>query len=270
MTEHKTFRITSIVSFVIILTITIIYNYLLTINSHDITLFILKPIPLLILIINVVTYFIIYRIHVYALLIEISFLLCLIGDIFLMFYVPPIPKYDNVTYLILGGGAFLIARIFMCLAYGISPFDNNGRRCIDVNVKKIIFAGLFGFIWTCAMCIYFGFNMNSEFYMKILIIFYLVIMGVNLVMALVRIKGFKEETLSSQIFGVAGTVLFTISDNLLLWNIFIKTVPYGDVISINIYWIGMFFIMISTVRTNSVEREKINVSMYLPLTTESR
>jgi hypothetical protein len=266
MIEHPKFTILALLSLIFILFIVGLYDYNVIIYPNKINIrFGLKPVPLSILIANVLFYFIIYRVHIYALLIGISFLFCLIGDILLMFYIPPIEEYNNVLFLIFGGISFFIARVIMSLSYGIYPFKNNKEQCIDMNIKKIVLFGVVIFIWTMSMCIYFPLNMNSDTIMKILIPMYFIVMGVNLSMSLFRIKGFEEETLRSQLFAVVGTVLFTASDNLLFWNLFIYEIPYGDIISITLYWIGMYFIMISIVRTASVLDEKHITNVYLPI-----
>ncbi len=268
MVEHPRFTILALISLIFVLLIVCLYGYNVIIYPSKLNIrFGLKPVPLSILIANVLFYFTIYRIHIYALLIGFSFLFCLIGDILLMFYIPTIEKYKNILFLIFGGISFFIARVIMSLAYGIYPFKNNNNKeqCIDMNIKKIALIGLAIFIWIMSMCIYFPLNMSTNTIMKILIPTYFIVMGINLSMSLFRIKGFQEETLRSQLFAVIGTVLFTASDNLLFWNLFIYEVQYGDIISITLYWIGMYFIMISIVRTASVLDEKRITNVYLTI-----
>lgn len=257
MIEHKRFTILALLSLICIFMIIGLYDYNTVVYPNKLNVrFGLKPIPLSILIADVLFYFIIYRMHTYALLIGISFSFCLIGDILLMFYIPSIERYNNILFLIFGGISFFVARVIISLAYGVYPFKSNKEYCIDMNIKKIVLIGIFTFIWTTVMCVYFTLNMNSGVVMKILLPIYFIMMGVNLSMSLLRVKGFTEETLRSQLFAVMGTVLFTASDSILFWNLFINEIPYGDVISITMYWVGMYFIMISIVRTSSALDEK--------------
>ena len=96
--KHKGFTISAVVSLIILLVVVTLYDcYLLNQPDNIHVRFVLKPIPVSIMILNVFVYFAIYRMHVYAILISGALLFCLLGDILLMFYVPSILEYDNIT-----------------------------------------------------------------------------------------------------------------------------------------------------------------------------
>lgn len=264
--KHKGFTISAVVSLIILLVVVTLYDcYLLGQPDNIHVRFVLKPIPVSIMILNVFVYFAIYRMHVYAILIGGALLFCLLGDILLMFYVPSILEYDNILFLIVGGISFFIARGIMSLAFGVYPYRNNKEKCIDTNIKKTVLIGLIVFVYTVGMIVYLDISIKGDLIMKIVIPIYIIAMGVQLFVSLLRIRGFKEETLKAQLLGVFGTLLFTVSDTMLLWNIFISVIPYGDAISITLYWGGLYLIMISIVRSETYETEKSVITRYLPL-----
>ncbi|GAH24219.1 unnamed protein product, partial [marine sediment metagenome] len=47
----------------------------------------------------------------------------------------------------------------------------------------------------------------------------------------------------------------------LFWNVFIKHIHYGDVISISLYWSGMYILMLSVIRNSNFNIEK-NIDPY--------
>jgi len=199
--------------------------------------------------------------HFYAALIQLSLFFCLLGDIGLMFYIPSIPLYDNPVLIILSGTSFFIARVLMTLAFLIYPFRGFNEKIIPVSFKKAVLVSIIPFIYFVWSLVYFIINMKPGTIKIILPIYYL-IMSINLFTSLLRIKSFEEETLKSQILGAVGTILFTVSDSLLFWVLFIDSVKYGDVISILFYWSGMYLISLSVVRTSSPVKE-ISVNKYI-------
>lgn len=262
---HKIFRYVSLVSFIIILAIGLVYNYFIVNKPSELNYrFGLKPIPITIIIIDVFIYFLMYRVHIYALLMQMGFLFCLLGDILLMFYIPTIPVYNNQIFLVVGGTSFFIARVVMSLAFGVYPYKSKSEKRLKTNVKKTVLTGIIPFIYTTYLIIWFAINMKNTT-MTALLSFYIVMTGIQLFLSLLRINGFEEETLISQILGVLGTVSFTISDTLLFWNIFLKSIPYGDVISISLYWFGMYLLMVSIDRNSNFIHDKSNSILYLQL-----
>ena len=268
MTSHKAFTVSSMISLMIVTVIIILYDYYLSMRVDDIHLrFILKPIPISVMIVNVMVYMFIYRMHVYAMLIGGSLLFCLLGDILLMFYIPPIPQYDNILFLIVGGISFFIGRVIMSLAMGVYPYRNNKEKCLKATIKKVVLVGIIAFIYTVGMSIYFDLTIDQNIVMKILLPIYFTSMGMQFFLSLLRVKGFDDETLRSQLLGFVGTLLFNISDSILFWTIFISPISYGDIISISIYWVSMYLITISVVRSKTYESEKDTMSDYLHLST---
>lgn len=253
MSGHKIFRISCIISLVLIIITAIIYFVVDSIIDK----FILKPIPLLILIFNIGYYFIIYRVHIYAMLLEGGFILCLIGDILLMFYIPTIPKYNKPILLIVGGGSFFIARILFCLIFLIYPYRDVPERIIKSSVIKLILSGVIPLILSICLVSYFS-NTIPEKTLVILLSLYIILMNLQLWLSLLRIKGFGEESMISQIFGFVGTLFFNVSDILLFVNLF-SSVVISDEITMSFYWLGMYILMISVVRSSNFEREKKSV-----------
>ena len=264
ITEHKLFRVTSAIFFVLILIIDALYSYYITPKPTDLhTWFALKHIPTTAMAILVIIYFLIYRIHVYASLIEIGLLFCMIGDILLMFYIPTIPGHNNPIFLIIGGTSFFVARVVMTLAFIVHPHKNNHRDRIQISLKKGVLVGILPFIYTSYMLIYFSINMQDKIKIGILSV-YTIMMGIQLYCSFLRAKGFEEESIYPQIFGVVGTVFFTISDTLWFLNM-MKHIPYIDIISISFYWLGMYFLAISVVRSSNTNQEKSDGIHYQPL-----
>jgi hypothetical protein len=173
-----------------------------------------------------------------------------------MVYDPLIQKYNNIFFLIFGGVSFLLARIIMSVAYIVYPFKSKTKQTIKININKIVYVLLFTIVTSGSVCCYFIINMKSSITMKILVSVYFILMGTNLALSIYRLRGFEEETLKSQLFAFLGTFLFNVSDTILCWNMFIRPIAYGDVISITIYWLSMYLIMISIVRTSSDHLEK--------------
>ena len=266
--KHKLFTFVAGCILALILSTVVLYDYTFVVNPTDLTLrFILKPIPVLLMVVITIAYMIIYRLHTYALLIQMSLLFSLMGDVLLMFYEPTIPEYDNILFLITGGASFFIGRCIMALAFLVYPFNNckyNGT--MRIGMKKTIITSLVVCILMAPSIVVFVIYMKGSVLMKVVLPIYILSMGLDLATATVRIGGYIDETLSSQVIALIGTIFFMISDYLLFWNLFLGLIPYGDVISITIYWLAMYLITISIVRTNSYEAEKLNEFTYLPLT----
>ena len=106
-------------------------------------------------------------------------------------------------------------------------------------------------------------NNMKDYFMSAMLSIYIVIIGIQLFFSLLRVGTFVGiESIVPQILGVLGTLLFTISDTLLLWNIFLTTIPKSSNISISLYWLGMYIIMISIVRNSKYSFEKHNFAGY--------
>lgn len=255
MISHKYFNILALVSFFVLIPIVSLYNYY-HYHNNTFAVYILKPIPIVILMIGVIFYFAIYKMHIYPLFVLFYFIFNLLGDVLLMLYSPV-----NKPYLIVGGISFAIGRLIMSAAFILYPFRVSKTYKINTTRIKILLSGFVSGSWTIGLCIYFCIYVD-DLLMKILLPGYFIVMGINLFMALVRINGYDLETLSSQLLGALGTILFNISDTLLFWNLFIHEIKYGDAVSITLYWVSMYIIMLSIVRTNSPSKEKNNFNLY--------
>lgn len=250
MSGHKIFRISCIINLALICITSILYFVI----DGIIDKFILKPIPLILLIFNIGYYFIIYKIHIYAMLLEGGFIFCMIGDILLMFYIPLIPKYNKPILLIAGGGSFFISRILFSLMLLVYPYKDVNERIIEVRIIKLVLFGIAPLVLSICLISYFS-NIISNRTLVVLLSFYIIVMNLQLWLSLLRIKGFKEESMISQIFGFIGTLFFNVSDILLFINLFSSFI-IPDTITMSFYWLGMYILMISVVRSSSFEREK--------------
>jgi len=252
---HIKFIISSSLTLIIFTIFVVMYDYTLITNSNN-TLLMFKPIPLTLLIVNVIVYFILYGIHIYALMILFAFLFCLIGDISLMFS-------SNVNLLI-GGLSFFIARLVFSLAHVSYSEKNTGIIFSHkvINKKKILLMIIATLILVTLESIFFSLYMKSSITGKILVCVYIVSMGINLFTVCNRLD-FDEEMLMCKLLSFIGTLLFIVSDIMLLVTMFDTVYPYANVISITIYWVSMFLIMLSVVRNRNYETEKYMKDVYL-------
>jgi hypothetical protein len=125
--NHWKFNVAT-TAFIIIITLTVaLYDYAVSLDDENyLTLImILKPLPNIAMIMLVGVYYIIYKINTYALLIQIFLIFSLVGDILLMFYIPEIKMYNHPINIILGGGSFIIGRIFLLTAMIVYPLKHD-------------------------------------------------------------------------------------------------------------------------------------------------
>lgn len=266
MVEHKIFKGLSITSLLIVTCAAILYNYYSSLLPDPPlkALFILKPIPITVLILNTLSYLFIYRMNTYALFMLVSFLFCLLGDLSLMVYIPSDPKYDNIWSIIIGGISFFIARLFMTVMFVLYPYKTDDSNYIGgLTLRKVIIVGLGSVFYTVFFTIYFNLHSEIDWVMKTGISIYIVLMGAQLFTSAIRVGGFMVESAWPTIFGVAGTVLFTLSDTLMFWDLFIEPIPYGGPVSIDLYWYGIYLLAISVVRSHSERTEKYGKHDYL-------
>ena len=274
--NHKTFKITSLITLLLVIISGALYDiYIISYPNNIYIRFGLKLTPIILIIINVFSYFIIYKLQTYAILMLLGILFSMLGDIFMMMYIPIIPEYNNITFLIMGGTAFFIGRFIMSLAFCVYPFRTSAfcvypfrtsEKCwVNIGFIKVIIYGFLTSVYLILTIYYFVTHIKDTLIKKLLPP-YILIMGVQLFTALVRVYGFKIETISSQIFGVIGTLLFTISDTLLFLNLFIYDTydKVSDVMAISIYWVGLYFLGISVVRSVNHYTETNNIYHVIP------
>jgi len=252
MYEHKVFFATSIVCLIIIAVNSVFYfKYY---QDFDIT-FGLKLIPPLLLIGNVFVYFKVYRLNLYALLVMISLLFCVLGDVLIMLFC----LYKQQLILITGGLSFFIARSIICLGLCLHPYSNHGHFVLSTK-KKIIFASIIPIVFLISFVTIFTCYIKN-IPMLVMISFYIMLMSFQLFLALLRIYGFEGESLMSQILGLISVICFNIADILLIHNMFMTPWMYEDMFSICFYWLSLFFLVISIVRNKEFNVEKGN-SLY--------
>lgn len=252
MYEHKIFFGTSIVCLVIIAINSIFYfKYCQDVNIT----FALKLIPTWLLISNVIIYFVIYRLNLYALLVIISLLFCMVGDILLFLVQIKLEKLILIT----GGLCFSIARSVICTALFLHPYSNHGDFVL-MTKRKILVNSLFPIVFLITFITIFACYIN-DISMLVMISFYILIMSIQLFIATLRIYGFEGESLISQILSLMSVICFNISDILLIHNMFMTPWAYEDKISICFYWLSLFLLVISIVRNKVFNVENGN-SLY--------
>ena len=246
----------------IILLITInifVYDYIINIPSMMIFIKISKIFPMICLSIGVSSYFLKYKIHLYALLIGISNILCLVADLLYTY----VTSSDDDIYFLVGGGLFIIARISMCLAFLLYPYykkkprplvstyEKLQRNCdfISTSCSNLTISVITWFVNMLIIEIINMIKVKSSFVLTIGLTFYGLIMGLQLSCSILRINGFKNESQLSAWMAFLGTILFNVSDILLMYGLLIEKYKYCDVIPVNIYWVGMILINLSIIRS---------------------
>lgn len=263
MHNHINFLSVAAIIYILIFIIICIYDYLLyCIENHitydDMYIYILKPIPTSLLIVLTIVYFIIYKVHLYSLCTLVGFIFCLLGDIFLMLY----PRFTNDNNFIIDGGImFFFARICMTVSLIFYPYINlHAYKKLHIsfnrkNLKKFIIIFIPTLLFSVGFGIYFLKTMKNVF-KGISIFFYFLSMGLQLFLSIYRLGEFKIESMLSQGLMIVGTALFTVSDTLLLFYMYIDKFYNGDMISISLYWISMCFISSSIIRNKQYIIEK--------------
>ena len=249
MGTHKGFRIASFITLIAIIVTSALY---FTIHN-DIIKYTLKPIPLFLLLMNIIYYFITYRVHIYSSLLFTGLTFCLIGDILLMFFNPSVPNQNHLLLLIGGGTSFFIARMLFIIMFLIYPYKGVPEKWIEVSILKGGITMILPIIISILIISYLSLIVHSIM-LLFLVSLYLIVMNLQLWLSMLRIKGFEEESLTSQILGFAGTMFFNISDILLIINIF--SFKINEIIVLSFYWGSMYVLMISVIRSSSFEREK--------------
>lgn len=257
--NHPIYPIYAILFPIIIILVTV-YDYFLSLGDHMIVLFTIKPIPVFLMVMCGIAYMKIYKIHIYAELMTLGLLMCLIGDIFMMLYYPPL--FDDLKMILFGSIAFSIARVCMIIAIITYPYSINSKRFIATTPWRLILCGIpsAGYF---AGCVFILVTNNLDNLMTGLITTYLFLVTVQMFFASLRVKSFAIESLKSQLFGLFGTLFFTVSDSLLLYDMFISSIPIGHIISMTFYWVGMYLLTISMVRNDNYDIEKMGEEQYL-------
>lgn len=248
----KNFYIVSSVTLILTVVFGGLYNYNILYNKSNIPVkFVLKIIPILFILMNTLVYVVIHGSTRYLLLVLLFLMFCMFGDISLMLYIPEIEQYNNIWCLIIGGGFFCIARIFISIAFTLY-YKRDIHKTINFTNVKLVLSLLLSGGFFASMVIIFSLISGSDPIIKILLFIYLVSMSAQIFTSMIRINGYSDEFLSSQIVGFIGTLFFTVSDSILFWSLFIENIYLFENTSISLYWIGIYLISVSVHRTNNI------------------
>lgn len=255
--EHKSFRVFSLFILLINLVFIFLYNYINFQKQHFYEKIFLKLIPSLCNMSIPIFYYFKYRITIYALLIHLTLFFCLVGDLLLGLYNPDLLETVNFkeVYLIVGGFAFLLARMSILLAMILYP--STRFKLIRHNYISLILSHLlFNIPFVIVAFAVFSSKLPGLIYASI-ILYILLGFGMQLSYSFLRINAIDGESRYSSIIGFLGILFFNISDILLLVTMFTNFLPsYCLLISDNIYWLGIFLLSISIVRSPYVVEER--------------
>ena len=251
---NRPYLFLSVISLILILVVTGLYDYyIITQPTNNFARYILKPIPNILLIIQIIIYTMKYERSTYALLTDLYVSLCLIGDVLLMIYVK---GSGEIEYMIIGGAAFLLARVVMSINFLIPSHTNTNPKIKIRCVTMLISISIAVSYLLCLIVGLFYTGIKEDAgndFIYVSLIVYFISMAFQLGAAIIRVKGFKDELVSSQLISLGGTVLFNISDNILIYDIFMGDIfpanpAYAGALSITMYWISMWLIAVSIVR----------------------
>lgn len=256
--EHRIFICVLAVITSIFTTISITYVlYLLQYSNFNVVLIVLKPIPVILLILQCLIYMKLYNYHNYAIGLTISLMFFSIGDILLGLY-----SYYNLEYLkqlffMIGLFFFLIGRICFISTLFFSPYKSKQLKTI-YQFKKWHLMNLFWFVLTIIYLYIIIYNLlktglvNANISTKIIniiaIILYSLITTNTCIMSILRYKLLYYESKISLILCILGTSLFGMSDLILGYTVYVKDFDFSNIYIISIYWMGMLLLSWSIVR----------------------
>jgi hypothetical protein len=267
---HNSFRILSVLTLAMIIAIVGVYDYFIIMeNNLSIQIF-LKISPLVIMLILIFLYFIIYRLTIYSVLVMGSLFLCLLGDVFMALYDPSILN-ENYIYFILSGIFFLLARILLTFLFMIKPYKR--IFFIKFPIKKLIISHVISFIIFLVLGIL-PLIYHVSFVSISIFLYLLFGFGFLTSYAFLRIGALKdyeiEESKTSCILAFLGISLFNKADIILLITMYTSLLPKHMVlVSDNIYWLSMYLLTISIVRSSEEHVEKGLTYFPLKLTTKA-
>lgn len=267
--EHRIFKICGFSALLLIIVFASIYNCLVIINSGFEYRIVVKTCPMIILTFLIFGYMFIYRVSIYSSIILFSLFFCTLGDILIGIYDPSVAyiSRNQTIYFIVGGSFFLIARVLFCIMFMFKPY-----RKVDIirhSWKKMILSHIIFMIPFIVLGIL---NIVKETsFITISVFIYMFFgFGIQLSYAFLRIGALEEESKWSSLFGFIGMFLFNISDILLFISMYTDWVPsYVTPISDNIYWLAIYLICISVVRSSNEYIEKGNSYIPISLTIET-
>ena len=169
------------------------------------------------------------------------------------------PKFTNNSYFnIYGGLMFLIARIFIIIGLITYPYRKlrrNYKMFITLDFKKIMVFFVPSLLFSVGVGAFFATIIKSKI-KGIMVFIYFLIIGLHLFLSFYRLGEFKIESITFQVLAIIGTLLFTISDTMLILYMYLYKFPYGDILSISFYWISMCFLSSSVIRNKNDIVEK--------------
>lgn len=270
--EHKLFKILSIVLFLISILFVTLYDYFVLIEDEVRLKIGLKVTPVLLNMLYITLYIFFYRLTIYSSVLLLSLFLCLLGDISLGVYDPSIKiihnidKHDNLGYFLIGGCFFLLARLLLTLIFALRPYDR--MILIHFQKKKLIISHvLFSapFILLAIINLIFIKDLRSVG----ILIYIICSFGFPMSYAFLRMLYPLQEILESFyscLSAFIGISLFNLSDLLLFVYLLypssgntlntINNPKVLDIISINIYWLALYLITISVIRSSFYTIEK--------------
>lgn len=263
--HHKLFRISLILEAILLIALVVLYNYFAFTEINLEIKLLLKVFPLLSLMLIVILYFQIYRLTIYSLGILASLLFCVIGDFFVGLYQKETIFVSNEqsVYFILGGGFFLFARLLLCVVFIVKPYRNFSLIkfpykktfiCHIIFVFPFIILGILELIYdqtlvSVSIFLYsffgFGFTLSYSFLR-------IGQLSNNNSDSEIEI----EESKISSLVAFIGILLFNFSDIILILSL-INIIPeFFIIISDNIYWLAMYLLTASIVRSSNELIEK--------------
>lgn len=262
--QHIKFRIFAGVLACLIATFSGLYIYF-KLEDRDIGLRLgMKLSPVLSCMTYIALYIYFYRITIYSSFSLISLFFCMLGDLFLELYDPTIESVENgetyrTFYFILGGGFFMFARLLLMLIFMIKPFTRisliRHRPIIKTILSHVIFTIPFLVLGTIIWI------RESNFISGCTFVYLIVSFGLPASYAYLRIGALNslEETSESKVscyIAFCGINIFNISDVLLIITMFTNWLPsYSGLISDVLYWLAMYLLTISVIRTSDENSE---------------
>ncbi len=241
--QHQSFRLNALISAIMSGIGIGCYLYYSIIDPKNIQLQIcFKIVPLSFMICLNVLYMLIYKASTYAILTLMSLILSLLGDVFV--------SINNVKFLYSGASCFLVARIIWAINWSL--YNNqfikyNFRKTSLIHIASITFylsIGVSLIMYKCSLLT------------GMMLVYILFGMPIQLSSAFLRIKRLDHESIYSSWFTFIGIILFNFADIVLFLYMVVKLPEYIRYSSDILYWISMFLLTISLVRTNSELKER--------------
>lgn len=258
--QHIKFRILSALLACLITVFVGLYIYF-TITNRDLGLKLgIKICPVVCCMIYTILYIINYRFTIYSCFTFLSLFFCMLGDLFIGLYDPVLENTgkDQTVYFILGGGCFMAARFILMIIFMIKPFS----RISIIRYDKIK-AILLHINCTLPYLIFAIYNWIRipNFISGCTFAYLTVFFGLPASYAYLRIGALdnlevKESEISCYI-ALYGITFFNISDILLIIGMFTNWLPASTVLVSNvIYWIAIYLLTISIIRTSDERMER--------------